>query len=443
MFVKNIYLIFLMIFLLSIFGGVGIAIACVFISCFIFFEKKNIILSLFFIWFLTFLNPMLVTENEFISIFKYIVILLGFIIVLFNLMLNKILCFNKKIFITFLIFLSILLHSIFFSIYPLISILKIIIWYMVFFILFEVWGSISIVERKKTIDILIDLLKIILILSVPFVFINSIGYARNESGFQGILNHPQAFGITMAIFSILLFSKILESKYINYYDLFFLVVAFIFILMSQARTAALAVAISILLGLFLNILLSKNKIIFSGLLKNTRIYPLLMLLSAIFCITVLFNVDKLNSFLFKGSDAEGLQEAAVNSRGFLVERMFNNIENNPLVGIGFGIPSEYFYTKIELDPFFGIPISVLSEKGILFIAIFEELGLLLGAVVLVWFLYLIFVSAKYYFHGLLLILCILLTNLGEYMFFSVGGMGMLLLVFFTYALQKNTKLGVS
>lgn len=66
------------------------------------------------------------------------------------------------------------------------------------------------------------------------------------------------------------------------------------------------------------------------------------------------------------------------SRGFLIARMFSNIEEHPFVGIGFGVSSTPEEMNITYDPIFGAPLSAPVEKGVLPVAIIEEFGFFLG-----------------------------------------------------------------
>ena len=67
------------------------------------------------------------------------------------------------------------------------------------------------------------------------------------------------------------------------------------------------------------------------------------------------------------------------------------------------------------------------------LAVLEELGVFGALVVMTWLLALLRRGARAGVAQFAVMLTLLLVNLGEYMFFSVGGMGMLLLILFTGA----------
>src|SRR5690606_29287512 len=63
-----------------------------------------------------------------------------------------------------------------------------------------------------------------------------------------------------------------------------------------------------------------------------------------------------------------------NSRGDLIRSMWVNVVEDPLWGIGFGLPSDPRQLQVALDPVSGLPIGAAVEKGVMPLAIWEELG---------------------------------------------------------------------
>jgi hypothetical protein len=207
-------------------------------------------------------------------------------------------------------------------------------------------------------------------------------------------------------------------------------------LMSASRSAAFAGISGVLLSTVIFIVSGQaNKL--SGL-KSKKIF-LFYALSCAVIIIFWFKVrDIIVSFFQKGGrdNAEtigGLFEA---SRGSLVAGMLENIENNFYFGIGFGLPSRLDNLIVNRDPFFGLPLSVPIEKGVMFIAVIEELGIVLGAILFLWFLYIIFLSYRNGVTALSITLCFFIVNFFEAVFFSPGGMGLLLMILLSAAISK-------
>jgi len=114
-----------------------------------------------------------------------------------------------------------------------------------------------------------------------------------------------------------------------------------------------------------------------------------------------------------------------------------NIEADPFIGIGFGIPSFAADLIIERDPLSGLPLSASIEKGVLPVAVLEELGVV-GFVAFVGWLMLLFrVILHRGFAPLSVVITILMINLGESTLFSPGGMGMLSLVLIGWAVTHT------
>lgn len=401
---------------------------------------KNTIYSFILCWFLTLINPILAADTNIGMVGRYLVIIAGYSRVFIDIFLKKNTNINQYIFITSLIAIFIMFHSVFFSNYFLVSFLKILSWILVFNTLFGCWNGLQEEERNEVFNNLVNFLKAILILSIPFLIYPSIGFAKNGTGFQGLLNHPQAFGPTISILGIIVGGKILSSKEIKITDFLVFSLCLVFVILSEARTAGLGLALGLLFGMFLNPIFNKMSFFESNpIFKNFWMYMYFFILIFFGYIFSNLYINKLQDYLFKRTDSSSLFDAAESSRGSLVENMLINIENNPFTGIGFGMASNPDYMKIEVDPFFNIPISAVIEKGVLPIAVLEELGFVLGILVFFWFILSFYRSAQVDVQKLCIVICIVCLNLGEYMFFSVGGMGMLMLILFTFSVVSRKK----
>lgn len=116
------------------------------------------------------------------------------------------------------------------------------------------------------------------------------------------------------------------------------------------------------------------------------------------------------------------------------------ISSNLWSGIGFGIVSNPDYMVIERDSFLNLPLSALVEKGVMPVAVVEELGVFGALVVFIWFAILLRRSARAGVSQFAVVITLLLVNLGESMLFSAGGMGMLLLILLTGAVTGEQKI---
>jgi len=149
--------------------------------------------------------------------------------------------------------------------------------------------------------------------------------------------------------------------------------------------------------------------------------------------------EQINQFITKSgrSDASGLGEAYYESRGVLIDLMLENVASAPFRGIGFGIASHPRIMDIRRDPVLGLPIGASVEKGVMPLAVLEEVGVFGLLFVLLWLGMLLRRSARSGIAPFTVVLTILYINLGESVFFSPGGMGMLCLILFGWAVTKG------
>ncbi len=402
---------------------------------------KQVILSMFFVWLFVMLNPGIAPEGGHVTAGKYFVFILSALSVLARssflqgLSVRDSLKINKKILFIIVISLIVAVHSVVLSPYKLLSFLKISLWALVFSSLVAAWFQLSVKSREKTLRDIFYLLLLISFLSAAFIGL-PVGYLANGSGFQGVLNQPQVFGVTLAISSVWVFSKILmNKKNFLWWAIFIFLLSLVFL--SEARTAGVAIVLALSFSLF--IYLSKNamrfKISFPGV---SSISSLFVILGGFLILSLSFPMvsSQFDEYMTKGGRdgrVGGVAEGYEASRGFLIARMFSNIIERPFFGIGFGVASIPNDMEIKRDPILGIPLSAPVEKGVLPLAVIEELGVFLGFFVLAMLGVVLYHSFKIGFEPFSLVLVFYLLNMGEAMLFSPGGMGLLVLILFSGA----------
>lgn len=147
---------------------------------------------------------------------------------------------------------------------------------------------------------------------------------------------------------------------------------------------------------------------------------------------------KITEFAIKRQDVEveGLGGAVLKSRNELIETSMYRFSKSPLIGNGFGMPSDI--SELTTNFAFGIiPISSSVEKGFAISAILEDTGAL-GFLLIIFFLTnfysLINKSAIVYLSAMFW--TSIFVTLGEMIFFAVGGLG--LHIFLLMSLARNT-----
>lgn len=300
---------------------------------------------------------------------------------------------------TFLIFMLLLIPSLIVSQYPHISFLKLVNYFVplvIIVILVNIQNNLyNFFTWFSTLN------KVIIILSLIFIR-SPIGYLRNGFSFQGILNHPNLFGITMVIaITVIVLEQFLRKK-ISKIDVIILIIAIIELLLSNSRTSF----ISLFVCLFLVFIFSKIKL-------NIKI--LTLLLSSLL-LGFLYSLPLVNSYITnyirKGQSSDDI----LLSRYGQIGNAKYVLNSEPLFGIGFGIPLNR--TSISLDDY-------VFEAGNLLFGIIIFSGLFGLICYIAYILSIIFINKKINFVTLPLFICTLMINMGEMIMFSTNNYGVL------------------
>lgn len=324
----------------------------------------------------------------------------------------------------------VIVHSVFFSVMPDVSVLKAIAWGVAIITLVAAWSSFKTGERRAVFEQVYWGLVAVIVLSLPLL-VMPVGYLRNGSGFQGLINNPQAFGVMVALVGAISLGRLLGEKKPSWMALGIGVMCLVLIVLSETRTAGVALVLGVAIAAVSMPLLANRKpgIILPGL-KSKRFYVLAfcMLIGLILGGPTINQIT--TDFISKSGRAQvsGLLEAYERSRGVLMEPMIDNIKADPFIGVGFGVSSDSSSLRIQRDPIFNLPIGAPIEKGVMPLALLEELGVIGFSLFLLWFWMIIRSAAKAGVAPLAVVLTALLINMGESIFFSPGGMGMLVLM---------------
>lgn len=323
----------------------------------------------------------------------------------------------------------VLILSIFASTFPLVSILKIIT-----FAIGTTTVLLGIYRTSSSMEYWISWFYtfgiFVILASIPFYFLPA-GYGRNGVGFQGITSHPQTFGpilvpITAFLTGLFLFKPETRNKYL-YAGVAF---GWLGMYMSQSRTSLFAIilafAVISLAGLFI-----RSKTWWPELMSvyKRKSFALVTLVLLMF-IGVQWNTfqQELMGFIYKDDNPSSVTGILEDSRGNLMDLSMANFRENPFTGIGFGVPSAVspYGWNIEEGPF-GLPIGASVEKGFMPSAVLEEIGLI-GSILLI--VLIIAILKPIYLRGDITAAWVitggLLINLGEMIFFTMGGNGLYL-----------------
>lgn len=398
--------------------------------------RQGIILAFAVSWFVSFVNPSLVPETSFTSIGRYVVLASA----LLSIMLRQRFALRLRMLTFSVVVLGcvFIAHSILISPLVDVSVLKAISWVVTMCVLLAAWAGMDEAERKRLSDWLFAGLVILLLISIPFLATGA-GFLVNGTGFQGVMNHPQAFGPTMALLASWASAKLLGEKRPRWSMVGLVGISMAMVVLSEARTAGLAVVIALVVTIISIPVVSGRRV--REVLPGVH-SPRLWFIAALVVLGLLLMGTTLSghlaTFLTKrGDSGSNLVEIYDQSRGEKIEEMWINIQREPWLGIGFGIASDHTKMVVDRDPILGLPTGAVIEKGVMPLAVMEELGVPIFLFVMAWFAWIIRRAARSGVVQLSVLLTAIMINFGENVFFSPGGLGLLLLILITWTVASN------
>jgi hypothetical protein len=324
-------------------------------------------------------------------------------------------------------------HAIVFSEARDVSLLKSAVWTTVVLTLMAAWNGLTIEDRGRLEAEVFGGVTALALLSLPLVR-TEYGYLRNGAGFQGLLNQPQAFGGTIAPVGAWIAGRALEKGRPPWKSLVVLAILALEILLSESRTAGAALAIGLTAGVATSVFKrgSFTRSTIPGLF-SARSALLVVLAIAALAIAQQQAAERLSVYFEKRAGVASPFEAYEAARGQFITDMLANIKERPWSGIGFGIASDASSMQIEREGRWGIPTGASVEKGVMPVAIVEEVGIPGAMLVALWLGVILHCAARRGFVASAVAWTALSTNLGEATLFSPGGLGMLMLIAVTWA----------
>lgn len=302
-----------------------------------------------------------------------------------------------------------------------ISLLKIIAFFIGSLAIISLYNRMTVPQIRNVVIWVMALMSMVAFYSLLILPNKAIAYNLNDVGFQGILNHPQTLGPFLAPLTAFMIGRfVFEKNSMISWKLIVIGVLIMLILLTQARTSAVSVFLSVVMAaFFLGVAPIKAKIVSKGGFISKAIVGTI----AILLVLAVYKPaqEMVMEFVFK-RDSENIDEALSSRAGGYSSQMDNFLES-PIVGHGFGVYPGAFPSK-NVRYFMGIPISAAVEKGFLPTAVLEEVGI----VGMFAFIYLIVSLTRSALRTkdagfICLYFSCLFINIGEAVFFAVGGMG--------------------
>jgi hypothetical protein len=269
----------------------------------------------------------------------------------------------------------------------------------------------------------------VFILSVPLLPL-PLGWAqKNGAAFNGILLHPQALGVFLAMTGAASFAAALKVPRLQRELIVCGLAQWSMIYFTKCRTALFAIALGGLVYLI-------ESLVRGGKRVRTRIIsvPILALVvTGLLTVIVAFPKIRasLGEFARKGdvssiSSVADLETAVrMGSRGRQIFDVISLVEEHPLFGFGFGVDPN---SEQSLGAFGaqigGIPLSAPQEQGFLPIATIAQIGIV-GSLFVLPFLVSMYRSARRDSPEFAALFTVVLgINFGEMIFYSFGGQGL-------------------
>jgi O-Antigen ligase len=270
----------------------------------------------------------------------------------------------------------------------------------------------------------------VFVTSVPLLWFQA-GYSRNGSGFNGILNHPQALGVFLVMTGAAAFATGCKVPLLSRVLLAFGLAQWALIFLTGARTALVAVALGGVVYLF--------EIVVRGM-EGSRIRYLpgpvipMAVTGLLLVVTAFPSIrEGFVAFLQKGDQQSVASvdnaERAVDesSRGGQIFDALQLAREHPVFGYGFGVdPNSLSNMDANGSQLGGVPLSAPVEQGFLPLATIAQIGIV-GSLFIFAFLLSVYRLARVDSgETSALFAAVLGVNLGEMIFYSVGGLGILM-----------------
>lgn len=311
-----------------------------------------------------------------------------------------------------------IVSSFFVSGYPIIAMFKVFSYIIPSLGLFI---GVSITANKiNWINWLFNLFLITVVFSIPLLYSNY-GFLRNGISFQGILNHPNLFGVFLSLFSSLVLIKLKSRIGIKklFYILIYILVIFLAI-ETNSRTTLLSITIILIVfSLFTNIrLVNKILILFSLIL-------ILLIIGISDRQTILSTIV---DFIYKGNDNLFF------SREKQIGSLIQNFKLSPFFGNGFSVPVINANT-------YNVSSDYIVEPGNLFLAVLSYGGVIGFIMFIIYLSTLLIYNKDLFTSNAIFFVSPIMISMGEMVFFSTNNIGiwcyMFLAIYNTYNIKQK------
>jgi hypothetical protein len=270
----------------------------------------------------------------------------------------------------------------------------------------------------------------VFVVSLPMIELG-VGHSRNGVGLNGIFSQPQALGIFLVMTGAATFATAFKTPHLERVLIVLGLAQWSMIFLTGARTAFVAIAAGGIVYV-IEIVVGGEK---ESKVKSLSPASVIIAITGVLLVTTAFPGirDGFTSFFQKGDQQSPISmdnpELALgeSSRGGQIFSALEVAEEHPLFGYGFGVdPGSLSNMDANGAQLGGIPLSAPVEQGFLPLATIAQIGIL-GSLFVLAFLFAIYRLARMHSKETsALFAAVLGVNLGEMIFYSVGGLGMVM-----------------
>ncbi|MBI2378480.1 MAG: O-antigen ligase family protein [Deltaproteobacteria bacterium] len=284
-----------------------------------------------------------------------------------------------------------------------------------------------------------------IVVSLPLLLVPGLGFNRAPGLFNGVFSHPQTFaGILAPVLGFGTLTWLRHERPFTFQQRSILLLGWGELLLTGSRTGLLATLAAILVPILISVLRGEAPALVRRVLPS---HPAVLALGFLLVAGAIpFHeelIKRVDAFVRKdAADDDPLAYVSgeqdqydLQSRTQRIALSLANFQAHPWVGIGFGVPSNLqFEERWERDPIFGLPLSAQIEKAFLPSATLEEVGALGSAALITWLATLFApMFRRRELSNLAFASGALALNLGEATLFSMGGFGLITVVYIAVA----------
>lgn len=355
-----------------------------------------------FIMIRTIINPGVAIDISSVQIFKYFLLLLSSFSIIYLNMRKKNSYNNLPVYSLTLFYIYIVLSSLLTSDFPIVSIFKITLFYIVFLaILVGIKTTSNEIDWKGK---MFQILFFLTLISIPLTMF-PLGYLRNGVSFQGITNQPNMFGIILTFYVAFNLVRSNSKKDLFYSKCAHSLIGLSLIYITFSRTALITVLSCILIYYLINFTKNFKNIIFG--------------FGLFFPFVLIIGLTEKTQEIFVNYIYKSNYDSIFYSRSIQLETLLNNFLESPLIGNGFGVPS------IEgLNRSWNFGFEYIVEAGNIIFGLLAFSGIL-GLFLFVFLIFRIIYISNNRLELMPLLFVTFMLNMGEMILFSPNNVGVL------------------